>query len=334
MTAAKVSRGNYPSTSELLLAWDRQRPRAQQRQLGWSEIGGCKRRAGYRLAGVQPTNPGGSVQAVLGTAIHDAIASILAETAGPNDLAEFRVEFAGIVGHLDRYEADTFTIVDVKTTTSRWLEHIRIYGPDKDHRWQTHGYAASLITAGKKVRWVRIDYIARDTGEEYSVVERFDPQVLRDALNWIDEVRTADVEDLPREYAPDGPFCQHCPFFDVCWEGHVADRDPRSVLFVEDPDARAWAERLWQAQRDVEDAKKRIEEARGALDAIRPNDEGVAIVDVGGPAPLKFIVGKPQKRLDTEQVKREYLAVGAKPPMKETKQPKPTVQFAGDEEAE
>lgn len=327
----RVSRGGYPSTSELLLAWDRQRPRSQQREIGWSEIGGCKRRAGYRLAGQEPTNPGSSVQAVMGTAIHDAVAAILAQTAGPDDLAEHPVTFAGVRGHLDRYEAATWTVVDVKTTTSRWLEHIRIHGADRDHRWQVHGYGAALIAAGRKVRWVRIDYIARDTGEEYSVVERFDPTVLRAALDWIDEVRSGDVEDMPREYAPDGPFCQHCPFFDACWEGAVPGRDPRSVLYVEDPDARAWAERLWQAQLDAKDAKKRIDEAKGALDALRPNDEGSAVVDVGGPAPLKFTVGRPQKRLDTEQVKREYAQAGAKPPMKETRQPKPTVQFAGEE---
>lgn len=331
---AQVSRGNYPSTSELLLAWDRTRPRSQQREIGWSEIGGCRRRAGYRLAGYEPTNPGSSVQAVLGTAIHDAIAAILAQNLGPDDLAEHPVEFAGVRGHLDRYEAATSTVVDVKTTTSRWLEHIKVHGPDKPHRWQVTGYGAALVAAGRKVRWVRIDYIARDTGEEYSVVERFDPTVLRDALEWIDEVRNADVEMLPREYAPDGPFCKHCPFYDVCWEGQLPDRDPRSVLYVEDPDARGWAERLWQAQRDAEDAKKRIDEARGALDAIRPNDEGAQLVDVGFDVPLKFVVGKPQKRLDTTAVKAEYAKAGVKPPMKETKPPKPTVTFAGSEDDE
>lgn len=337
MTAkASALRGNYPSTSELLLAWDQQRPRSQQREIGWSEIGGCRRRAGYRLAGTEPTNPGSSVQAVLGTAIHDAIAAILAQTAGPNDLAEHRVTFAGVVGTLDRYEADTFTVVDVKTTTSRWLEHIRIYGPDRDHLWQTTGYGAALIAEGRKVRWLRIDYIARDTGEEHSVVRPFDVNVLRDALDWIDAVRQTPLEMLNRDYEPDSSFCGHCPFFDPtgtagCWEGAVPDRDLRSVLFVEDPDARGWAERLWKAQADKRDAAKREKEAKGALDALRPNDEGSQLVDVGFDVPLKFRVSKPQKRLDNDRVRAEYRAAGATPPIKETKQ-SIVIQFAGSED--
>lgn len=323
--------GDYPSTSELLLAWDQRRPRSQQREIGWSEIGGCKRRAGYRIAGTEPSNVGGSVQAVLGTAIHDAIASVLAETAGPGDLAEHPVEFAGVRGHLDRYEAATATVVDVKTTSSRWLDHIRVHGPSRDHLWQVHGYAAALVSEGHRVRHVRIDYIARDTGTEHTWAAPFDVTHLRDALAWIEEVRTTPLDLLPREYEPDGPFCQHCPFLDICWEGAVPGRDPRSVLYLEEPDARKWAQQKWDAERAIEDAKKLLIEANGALDALRPNDEGSQIVDVGFDVPLKFTVGKPQKRLDSDAVKREYEAAGAKPPMKETKAPKPMVQFVGSD---
>lgn len=53
------------TTADLLLEWDRSRPRSRQRELGWSELGGCRRRAGYRLAGVEPTNPGGDRKSVV-----------------------------------------------------------------------------------------------------------------------------------------------------------------------------------------------------------------------------------------------------------------------------
>jgi len=324
---------SYPSTSELLLEWDRRRPRSQQRELGWSEIGGCERRAGYRLAGTEPSNVGGSVQAVLGTAIHDAVASVLRETAGPNDLAEHAVIFAGIPGTLDRYEADTLTVVDVKTTSSRWLEHIRIHGPSRDHIWQVHGYGGALVADGIRVRHVRIDYIARDTGEEYTWAAPFDPAYLRDALGWLDRVRQSPVDLLPREYEPDGPFCQHCPFLDICWEGGVVGRDPRSVLYVEDPDAARWAQQLWDAKETIKAAKKLEAEAKGALDAIRPNIEGSETVDVGFDVPLKFQVSKGQNRIDTAAVRAEYAAAGAKPPMKRTG-PSVTLKFAGDEDGD
>lgn len=309
------------TTADLLLEWDRQRPRSRQRELGWSEVGGCRRRAGYRLAGTEPTNPGGSLQAVMGTAIHDAVQQRLNETAGPDDLVEHEVVFAGIPGHLDRYEADTETLVDVKTTSSRWLEHIKEHGPDRSHLWQVNGYAAALMNqSGMKVRVRRIviDYIARDTGELYRWTGKPDVQKVRDALEWLKTVRDTDLEMLNRDYAPDSAFCRHCPFFDTCWDGAIPDRDLRSVLFVEDPDAAAWARKLDQARADKADAADREAEARGALDALRPNDSGKSDpLDVGYDKCLQWTVSNVE-RLDGDAVRAEYKRVGAQPPTKMT----------------
>jgi CRISPR/Cas system-associated exonuclease Cas4 (RecB family) len=301
------------STSELLLAWDQTRPRSLQRTIGMSELGGCKRRAGYRLAGQEPSDAGGSVQAVMGTAVHDAIATVLARTAGPGELAEHEVEFAGIIGHIDRYSPPVLT--DVKTTTSRWLEHIKVHGPDKSHVFQTAGYAAALIKAGHPVHRIRIDYLARDTGEEWTHIRPFSQAEVIEALAWLAEVRDADLEMLPRQYSPDGPFCGHCPFRTVCWAGGATDRDPRSVLFLEDPDAARWAQQLWDARAAKKTAEELEAEAKGALDAIRPNEEGTVVVDVGWRLPLKFTVSKPPERLDTKAVRAEYAKTGAVPPV-------------------
>jgi CRISPR/Cas system-associated exonuclease Cas4 (RecB family) len=308
------------TTAHLLLEWDRRRPRSRQRELGWSELGGCRRRAGYKLAGVEPTNPGGSVQAVLGTSIHDAVQQVLNEIAATDDLIEHAVSFAGIPGHLDRYEADTCSLVDVKTTSSNWLEHIKLHGPDKQHKYQLGGYGAALIAEGRKVKRAVIDYIARDTGEVYRWSAKFDPQWTREALQWLDSIKGMDPEMLNRDYAPDSAFCEHCPFRQLCWDGAVANRNELSVLFVENPNQLEWAEKLVQAKEDKKDAEKREKEARGALDAIRPNDEGAALVDVGLPnAVLKWTVSTPML-LDGDQVRVEYAKTGAKPPMKPGKE--------------
>lgn len=312
------------TTSSLLLQWDQRRPRSQQRTIGMSELGGCKRRAGYRLAGQEPTDAGGSVQAVMGTAIHDAVAAILAETAGPDDLAEYEVEFAGIVGHIDRYSPRVLT--DVKTTSSRWLEHIKVHGPEKSHLYQTAGYAAALIKLGHPVQTIRIDYLARDTGEEWSHVRPFEMAEVAEALAWLAEVRDTDIEMLPRQYDPDGPFCSHCPFRTVCWDGGVFGRDPRSVLYVEDPNAAKWAQQLWDAKRAKEAATVLETEAKGALDAIRPNVTGTEVVDVGWERPIVFKVTKAAERLDSKAVRAEYRAAGAEPPVK-VGQPSVTVTF-------
>lgn len=309
------------TTAELLLEWDRRRPRSQQAEIGMSEVGGCRRRAGYLLARTERTNPSGSVQAVMGTAVHSAVEAIhrdmQAEGLIPaDDLVEHEVRFAGVLGHLDRYVAADAEVRDTKTTSDRWLAHIKVHGPDRAHLWQTHLYGAALVAEGHPVRRVTIDYLARDTGNDYQVTMPFQPSIVAEALDWLEVVRSTPLEFLNRDYAPDSSFCQHCPFRDVCWAGGVAERDERSVLYVQEPDAAKWAEQLWQAREAIAAAKALEDEAKGALDALRPIEgRGSQVVDVGWRLPLKWTITEPQ-RLDTEAVKREYAKTGAKPPMK------------------
>lgn len=316
------------TTASLLLEWDRMRPRSQQAEVGMSELGDCRRRAGYRLAGVQPTNAGGSVQAVMGTVVHEAVATVLRDLQAkgliPADaLIEHEVTFAGILGHLDLYIEPEVT--DTKTTSSRWLEKLKVNGPSRSHLWQTHGYAAALIAEGRTVRRVNVDYIARDTGEQWRWTGPFNPQHVREALAWVTEVRNTSLEFLARDHAPDGPFCQHCPFFDRCWEGGYADRDPRSVLYAEDPNAAVWAGRLADARARKKQAEEDEATARGALDALRPNeDETATVVIPGNTTALRWTVTRP-KRIDTTQVRRDYAAAGR--PVPEKRAVTPTVRL-------
>jgi hypothetical protein len=324
------------TTSELLLLWDAERPRSKQTQFGMSELGGCRRRAGYRLAGEPATDRGGSVQAVMGTAIHEAIATVLRDlqAAGlipADDLVEEEVSFAGILGHLDRYESRTGRLQDTKTTSDRWLQHIEVHGPERGHLWQINGYAAALIAAGHPVRELCIDYLARDTGREYRWTGRFDPLAVKEALAWVRTVRQTELEFLPRDYAPASSFCGHCPFRTRCWDGALPERDPRSVLYVENPDAVKWARQLWDARKAKADAEALEAEAKGALDALRPDGES-AVIDVGFDLPLKWTVTYPN-RIDTAAVKQEYAKVGAKPPYKPAVKPTVKLEFTTRDEA-
>lgn len=245
-----------------------------------SELGGCRRRAGYRLAGTPPSNPSGSIQAAMGSAIHDAVADILEDLGLDGVIHEKEVRFAGIIGHFDRAEPPV--VIDVKTTSSRWLEHIKLHSPEIPHLWQVSLYAAALKLDGHDISRVRIDYLARDTGEEFIWPNEkgapFDPQHVRDALEWLQGVYDTDVDMLPRDYEPDGPFCGHCPFFDLCWEGHVPDRDRRSVMFLEDPNAEKLVDELWDLRQQIKTLEKRADTVKGSLDAIRPDDGGTVQV--------------------------------------------------------
>ncbi len=307
------------TVTELLLRWDAERPRSQQKQLGWSDLGVCRRRAGYRLAGVEPTNAGGSVQAVMGTAIHKVQEEALKRFV-PEASAEEEVTFAGILGHFDRYENGD--VLDTKTTSSRNLARIQADGPPTSNIWQINGYAAAVIASGRPVRRVIIDFLARDTGEEWRWIGKPDPQAVRDALAWLREVRDTELEWLPREFEPDSPFCKGCAFLDICWPEGGTGRDPRAVLFREAPDAVAWAEKLDQARADKADAERREREAKGALDAIRPNDAGTETVDIGYAKHLRWTVST-TKRIDNDQVREDYAAAGAEPP--QTASPKVTL---------
>src|SRR5205814_5363789 len=176
---ATTERTEELTTAQLLLEWDARRARSTQAEIGMSEVGGCQRRAGYRLAGTPPTNRGSSVQAVMGTAVHAAVETVFREmqAAGripADDLIEYEVRFAGVLGHLDRYESRTQRIRDTKTTSDRWLQHIKVHGASEQHLWQTHLYAAAVIQTGRRVREVVIDYLARDSGDDHQVIEPFD----------------------------------------------------------------------------------------------------------------------------------------------------------------
>jgi hypothetical protein len=260
------------TTVELLLRADQQRPRTQQVHVGFSDLGSCRRRTGYKLALTPHVNTAGEVQAAIGTAVHDLIAVVQAEFCEDGDLVEHPVEYAGIRGKLDRYERSTRTVTDTKTTSARWLEHIKLHGADDGHIWQVSCYAAGLIKQGVPVERIRIEYLARDTGEQFIVEKAFNPQDVRDALEWLKLVRDTDLDALPRDYDPDSKFCRGCPYGGldggICWEGHVPERDLRSVLYVEDPDAGKWAQRLWDARQDKKDPAGREAEAKGALSAI------------------------------------------------------------------
>jgi hypothetical protein len=301
------------SSAQLLLAWQNKQTAQRKPGLSFSAIGGCRRRAGYLMAGTPATNASASVQSAMGSAAHDWIA-LAAKEQCPDDLVEHEVEFAGIFGTLDRFHDGE--LIDSKTTSSRWLDKVKANGISRTWRYQTAGYAAGLIKQGYTVRTIRLDVLARDTGEEWQHTRPFDPTEVADAMAWVDFVRSSELDMLPRDYDPNGPMCQGCPFFQTCWDGAVPDRSPYSVLFVEDPDAAFWAKQLLDARRTKADAKELEDQARGALDALRPNEDGKSDpVDVGlSDFNLQWTVTHPQ-RLNSDLVRAEYAKVGARPPM-------------------
>jgi hypothetical protein len=271
------------TTAELLLEFDRRKARSGQVEFGMSELGGCRRRAGYRLNQVPPDNPGGSVQAAMGSAIHDAVDRVMEQLADEGVLGGVllnrEVRYAGLVGHFDRFDAGQ--VIDTKTTSGRWLEHLQLHGPDEDHIWQVTLYGCALVKEGHTVTGIGIDYLARDTGEEWPWRGPFRPDLhARAALLWLKAVRETPLEMLPRDYMPDSKMCHGCKWAGQCWPYGLEGKGPAKVLLSELEGADRAADELWQARADIASAKDREARARLALEALRPL-QGVGLVDAG-----------------------------------------------------
>jgi len=307
-----------PSATELLLALDARRPRTQQTAMGMSSLGSCRRQAGYHAQGYPPDPQfeDNGIQAVLGTAIHDALAAAAAVI--PGAVAEgLEVQFGGLTGHPDLWVSGT--VRDYKTLGySMQLENRRQLGPQPRERWQAHAYGAGLILAGYPVDTVEIDYIARDSGEEYLHSEPFSTDVVAEAMAWLEDVRTAPVEVLTRDYRPASAMCQGCRFFRRCWDAEPG-RDDRHVLFIDDPDAAAWAERLEDARARKKAAEGDEADAKGALDhlrSVRLPGEKEDIAVPGLPRVIRFSVQRGRQTPDMPVIAMDYKRAGARPPMK------------------
>lgn len=309
-----------PRTGDLLLIWDSQRPRSKQDDLGMSELGGCRKAAGFRLARYPRAEMSGSVQAVMGTAIHEAAAQVMADLRErgviPADtLIEEELRFGGVLGHADVIVPPI--VRDIKTVGFKaQLDDYRLNGPPVRHVWQVSLYAAAAIRRGMKITTVQLDYLERGSGDTWLWEAPFMIDSVRSALDWLRTVQETPLDMLSRDYAPESAVCEHCPFSGPCWEGGVPRRDPRSVMYVEDPDAAMWMDQLERARADRKAAEKLEAEAKGALDALRPNDKGSAEVDVGeAEKNLRFTVSETE-RLDADQVRQDYARAGGGAPYK------------------
>lgn len=309
-----------PSTREVLLAFDAARPRTQQVEIGMSALGGCRRQTGYRLAGLPPDpewEPD-NIQAILGTAIHQAAAEgvlLLVPGARAEDL---EVMFGGLKGHPDVYYDGVVRDVKTKGYGSIQLEMIRQRGPSRGELFQVHCYAAGLILKGYPVHTVELDYIARDSGEEFLYSEPFSMAVVTEAMDWLRDVREAPVALLERDYRPDSGRCRSCEFFTRCWEA-PRGTDDRSVLFRDHPDAADWSVRLLAAREAEKAGKSAAEDAKGALGGLRsvsrPGEAELLDVGLDGRV-MKISVQRGRESPDMAQIAADYKRAGARPPMK------------------
>jgi predicted RecB family nuclease len=204
-----------------LNAYDAQRDRSQQVEVGPSSIGGCRRRVWHDLKQTPTTNENtDKLAAILGTFIHAGIEkSIIREDPfGDNFLIEQEVTFGNLKGHVDLFIRDQGLVVDWKTTKVKSLR----YFPSAQQRMQVQLYGYLLAKNGYEVKQVALVAIPRD-GEMSDIkvhVEDYNSAVAEEGLAWLEDIKTI-VEQKEPAPAPTERifFCSRfCSYFDPTGE--------------------------------------------------------------------------------------------------------------------
>jgi len=256
---------NKETLVKLLVDADNARPRSQQKAIGVSALGSCRRQVWHQLQGDLETNPTLRLAAILGTAIHTAI-----EKALPNDgaLIEHRVEVDGYPPATIDYYKDG-EVVDWKTITLKNVD----YFVSKQKRWQVQSYAYLLSLTGVEVHTVTLVGIPRDGNENDIVVysEPFDKNVALEAFDWLKQIE--DATEAPQPEREPATFCKkYCGFYGSVCNGISKDQSGEAIVDVTATEA---AKRYKELSVEIKNLEAEKDAAKSAL-------EGVAGITIDG----------------------------------------------------
>ena len=285
---------------EILRNKDAARSRSTQKQVGPSELGGCRRKVWYRLNDQPETNDNElKLAAIMGTAIHAEIekALAIADPSGEKYVVETEVEYNGMKAHIDLWIPETGDVVDWKTVKVKNLS----YFPSQQQRWQVQVYGYLLEKSGKgKPRNVNLVAIARD-GDERDVkvhTETYDPKIAEEAMNWLSAIKESAEVPEPEK---DENYCKfYCKYYDATGEmgcvGLKKERIKEAEVVIDDPDADKNA--LLYLQLDEE-----IKKLSATKESIRTSLEGFAGTTHSGVQIVWTTVAGP-KRVDADEVEK------------------------------
>lgn len=304
------------SLAEAAAALQSRSRRSRQRKLGSSEIGICRRRSGYRYHATPPSNSRSSIAAALGTWIHAGALKALREEYGA--LIEVKVESESLKSSVDAYFPETSTVEDLKTKSSHAFEMVRARGPARKELFQVHLYAyllrngrAKALSGPQSVDTVRVRYLNRDNGEEYTHEQPYDQQITLHALGWLGDVLDSDSPDeLPRDEAGPGLSydCDYCPFLDACWGPQRTDGAARQTILVhDDADVEAAALLYDQARAEEREAQNRKAFAKAQLDLTDDGQYGGFVV--------KHTSTEPKPQPDVERMEDYFREAGLEVPL-------------------
>jgi hypothetical protein len=254
--------------------------RSLQKQVGPSEIGGCRKKTWLKINGYQSTNPNTlRLSAIMGTAIHTYIQEAF-ERQDPfkeRYILEGEFEYEGLMGHVDMYDKENCEVVDWKTVKKTNLT----YFPSKQQRMQVQLYGYLLTKNGTEVKTVTLVAIPRD-GDERDIVyhsEPYDESVALAGLAWLKEVQEMKEAPAPEK---DAFFCQHyCNFYDKTGTVGCTGKGKAEAegALIEDEEARSAARDYLQVISEINELEKSKESLKVMLEGISGvTPEGIKVI--------------------------------------------------------
>jgi CRISPR/Cas system-associated exonuclease Cas4 (RecB family) len=278
---------------------DASRSRSTQKQVGPSEIGGCRRKVWYRLQGQPETNENQSkLAAIMGTAIHAAIEEAIQhiDPESKEYLVETEVAYGDMKAHIDLFVPSTGAVIDWKTSKVKNLS----YFPSKQQRWQVQVYGYLLSKNGYEVKTVNLVAIARDGAEKDVKVhtEAYDEAIALEAFEWLNQVKASDALPAPEK---DESFCKdYCQYFDPTEEmgcgGLKKDRIVLSEILIEDEQIDKNA--LHYIQLDA-----KIKELEKEKDSLKASLEGTTGTTSSG-VEISWTTVKGRETVDSKEVEK------------------------------
>lgn len=230
-----------------------------------SSFGGCIRAIVAEELGYVPLDPPPRMRAIFDAGNDSEIKAleVLAQKGWKITGQQDEVEFAGITGHIDGWDADTRAVIEIKSMGkepyARWLdEGFEMGGLMERYKWQTSIYMHALGAGLVLVGYSRAD-------EDVHIRTRTLPFHTEAAIRarvaeierWVDLGELPGCEGKPDNYA--------CPFLHL----HVPEERDRDEL-VEGlgEQYRALSDSKGRVEQQIKDVRKLLEEAMGDRETV------------------------------------------------------------------
>ena len=208
---------------------DAKRARSKQKEIGASQLGGCRTQVWLQIQGAPETNKTDRLAAIMGTAIHKTVEDALRSYSMGSYQLEVELPSDELPGHSDWVHLEDDEIVDVKTKALKNKK----YFPDEGEIWQVQNYARTAIAMGHEIKYVTLVCIFRDghSADVLSYTEPYSEESALEGLAWLKNVR--ERTEMPDPEKSSKYFCpRFCEYFGGACPGNPSAPFPRPFAYT------------------------------------------------------------------------------------------------------